>query len=256
MATRWDPALVDDELLELSLSLGDPAKDLVILAEGNASKRLDDDAIVIKTSGSYLSRVTSADFVVTEIEAIMAVVDDESATQADLSAILDAGEHGGAPRKASIETLVHAAVHSIAPAVYVAHTHPTPVVALLASVHAATTFDEWVYSDEAVVIGQPLFVPYAEPGLALGRIFAKALRTAVDERGEAPSLILLGNHGLVARANTAEAAEAITLMAVKGAKIRLAALSAGGVVGLGKDTVDHYFLREDMTERRQRLAGM
>jgi hypothetical protein len=66
---------------------------------------------------------------------------------------------------------------------------------------------------------------------------------------------LLGNHGIVAIASSPEGAEAITLMAVKGARVRLGALSVGGVRGLGKDVVDHYFDREDLTERRQHLAG-
>jgi hypothetical protein len=60
---------------------------------------------------------------------------------------------------------------------------------------------------------------------------------------------------MVARGNTADAIEAITLMTVKGARVRLDALAAGGVSGLGRDTVDHYFDRQDMSERRRRLTG-
>jgi rhamnose utilization protein RhaD (predicted bifunctional aldolase and dehydrogenase) len=255
MTTAWRPDLIDEDLIALSRSLGDPAKDLVILAEGNVSKRVDATSIAIKTSGSYMSRSVAEDFVITDIAPIMEMVDDESATQADLSAILSAGNEGGEKKSASIETLVHAIVHSLAPATFVGHTHPTPLVALLASVHAATAFDQWVYSDEAVVIGRPLFVPYAEPGLALGRAFASALRAALEDSAEAPSLILLANHGIVARSNTADGIEAITLMAVKGARVRLDALASGGVVGLGRDTVDHYFERDDMSERRRRLTG-
>ncbi|GAA1594659.1 class II aldolase/adducin family protein [Actinoplanes couchii] len=256
MSTQWRPDLVSEDLLQLSASLGDPAKDLVILAEGNTSRRHDADSFVVKTSGSYLSRVTAGDFVRTEIEPLMALIDDPASIQQDLSELLDAGEHDGVRRKGSIETLIHAAVHALAPAAYVAHTHPTPLVTLLSSVHAATAFEEWVYSDEAVVVGRPLFVPYAEPGLALGRLFTRCLREALAERPEPPSLILLGNHGIVTRAETAEAAEAITLMALKGARIRIGALSIGGVAGLGSDTVDHYFTRADMTERRRQIAGL
>lgn len=255
MTTTWRPDRVTDELVDLSRSLGRPEKDLVILAEGNTSQRLDDSTFAIKTSGSFMEHSTREDFVVTEIRPIIDLISDPTADQAALSALLDAGEHAGARRRASIETVVHAAVHAFAPAAYVAHTHPTPVVALLASIHASTVFDEWVYSDEAVVIGKPLFVPYAEPGIALGRLLTESLREAVAERGEAPSLILLGNHGIVARAGTAAAAEAITLMAVKSARIRLQAMAIGGVSGLGADTVDHYFDREDMAERRRTLAA-
>lgn len=256
MASQWLPNLVSDRLLQLSRALGDPTKDLVILAEGNASQRIDDQSIAIKTSGSYLSRATPADFVVTDIAPLMEMIDDPSATQADLSELLDGGEHDGVKRSASIETLVHAVLHTLIPAEFVGHTHPTPIVGLLASVHAQTSFEEWVYSDEAVVIGEPLYVPYAEPGLALGRVVASTLRAAMETRSEPPSLILLGNHGIFARGKTPEAVEAITLMAVKGARVRLDALAAGGIAGLGRQAVEHYFDRDDMAERRRRLAGV
>ncbi|GAA2226887.1 class II aldolase/adducin family protein [Herbiconiux moechotypicola] len=255
MATTWQPELVSDELVALTTTLGDPAKDLVILAEGNTSERLPDGRIVVKASGSYMSSATRDDFVVTEVEPLIAMMEDASKTQEDLTALLDAGVQSGARRRGSIETLVHAAVQSVAPTAFVAHTHPTPVVGLLASVHAETAFDEWVYSDEAVVIGVPLFVPYAAPGIDLGRVFLSRLREYTEKRGELPSSIVLGNHGMVAVAGSAQAAEAITLMTVKGARVRLDALSIGGVQGLGDDTVAHYFERTDMVERRKNLAG-
>lgn len=255
MATTWQPDLVSDELLDLTRTLGDPVKDLVILAEGNTSQRLDDGRIVVKASGAYMQSPTRDDFVVTDVDDIIHLVEDPSATQEDLTALLDAGEHDGARRRGSIETVVHAAVQVVQPTAFVAHTHPTAVLGLLASVHADTAFAEWVYSDEAVVIGVPLFVPYAAPGIELGRIYLERLRGYVEERGELPSVVLLGNHGIVAIAGSADAAEAITLMTVKGARARVQALSIGGVRGLGADAVSHYFERTDMAERRKKLAA-
>jgi rhamnose utilization protein RhaD (predicted bifunctional aldolase and dehydrogenase) len=182
-------------------------------------------------------------------------MEDAASTQEDLTALLDAGEHAGARRRGSIETLVHAAVQAVQPTAFVAHTHPTAVVGVLASVHAETAFAEWVYSDEAIVIGTPLFVPYAAPGIDLGRIFLQRLRGYVDANGQLPSVVLLGNHGMVAIAGSASAAEDITLMTVKGARVRVQAMSIGGVQGLGADSVAHYFARTDMAERRKNLAG-
>ena len=255
MTTTWQPELVGDEIVALSRALGDPAKDLVILAEGNTSERLSDGRIIVKTSGSFLAETTREDFVVTEVEPLIELMEDDRSTQEDVTAMLDAGVRQGARRRASIETLVHAAVQSVRPTAFIAHTHPTAVVGLLSSIHAETAFDHWVYSDEAVVIGSPLFVPYAAPGIDLGRLFLARLRGYVDERGELPSAVLLGNHGMVAIAGDASAAMAITLMTVKGAAVRQVALSVGGVQGLDADTVAHYFERTDMAERRRNLSG-
>lgn len=255
MTTIWQPDLVTEDLIALTRALGDPVKDLVILAEGNTSKLLDDGRIVVKASGAYMAAVTRDDFVVTEVAPLIELIEQTSSTQEDLTTMLDAGEHDGVRRRGSIETVVHAAVQAVRPTKYVAHTHPTAVLGLLTSIHAETAFAQWVYSDEAVVIGVPLFVPYAAPGIDLGRIFLECLRGYVAEQGELPSLVLLANHGMVAIAGSADGAEAITLMTVKSARARVQALSIGGVRGLGDDVVSHYFKRTDMAERRKKLAA-
>jgi hypothetical protein len=44
-------------------------------------------------------------------------------------------------------------------------------------------------------------------------------------------------------------------MAVKGAQVRLAAYSVGGLVPLEPAGVEEFVAREDVTERRARLGG-
>jgi len=247
---------VSSTLLSLTLNLGVPEKDFVILAEGNTSELIDDSHLVVKASGARMGTATRNDFVVCDFGALVELMDSPQATQEDLIKALDAGTHDGARRRGSIETLIHAAVQSLRPTRFVGHTHPTPLVALLASVHQETAFESFVYSDEAIVIGSTLYVPYAEPGIELGRVFVHALRDYWAHHNDLPSLILLGNHGIVALAETAEGVEAITEMAYKGAKVRLQALAAGGVKPLSNDTVESYFEREDMVERRRNLSGV
>ena len=255
MACQWNPAIVSPALLDLTLTLGVREKDFVILAEGNTSELVDDNHIVVKASGARMGSVTTKDFVVSEISSLVELMDSPEATQQDLIAALDAGEHDGVRRRASIETLIHVAVQSLRPTRFVGHTHPTPLVALLASVHQETAFDSFVYSDEAIVIGTTLYVPYAEPGIKLGRVFLQALREYFATHRDLPSLILMGNHGIVALADTAEGVEAITEMAYKGAQVRLNALAAGGTKPLSMEAVARYFEREDMAERRKNLSG-
>ena len=255
MTAVWDPGLVGEELVTLTRSLGERSRDLAVLAEGNTSQLLPDGRVVVKTSGSNMRTSTAEDFVVVDVDPLLELMATESATQADLTAALDAGEHEGRRRRASIETLVHVAAQAFAPTAFVGHTHPTAVVGLLASVHAATAWDQHVYSDEAVVIGRPLFVPYASPGLALGRAYLRGLQQHVDTHGELPTLVLLGNHGIVVNAPAAAGIEAASEMAVKGARVRLAAYSVGGVAPLPTSSVDAFFAREDVIERRARLGG-
>lgn len=255
MNCTWNPAVVSPELIALTTSLGAPSKDFVILAEGNTSQRLNDTQIVVKASGAKMANVGPEDFVICDVAPLIDLMDSATATQQDLIAYLDAGEHGGVRRRGSIETLIHVAVQSLKPTTFVGHTHPTALVALLASIHQGTAFDQFVYSDEAIVIGSTLYVPYAQPGIDLGRLFLAKLREYWGQHNDLPSLILLGNHGIVAVSDSASGVEAITEMAYKGAQVRLQALASGGVSPLSNEAVKTYFERSDMAERRRNLSG-
>jgi rhamnose utilization protein RhaD (predicted bifunctional aldolase and dehydrogenase) len=254
MTASHEPELVSEELLGLTRSLGRPERDLVILAEGNTSQLLEDGRLAVKASGSRMRDATAEDFVVVDLPPLVDLLASPTATQDDLTTALDAGEVGGRRRRGSIETLVHVAVQAVAPSTFVGHTHPTAMIGLLASVHAESAFDYAAYSDEAVVIGRPLYVPYASPGIDLGRLFHARLREYVDRHGALPQLVTLGNHGIVAIAPTAEGVDGISDMAVKAAQVRTAAYAIGGVVPLSSESLDTFFARTDITERRGNIA--
>ena len=255
-STRHEPGLVTPELLALTRDLGRTERDLVILAEGNTSQRLDDGRLVVKASGARMRDVTAEDFVTVEVEPLMELVTDERATQADLTrALVAADAEGNVARRGSIETLVHAAVQAVAPVPFVGHTHPTEVVGLLSSARAEESFTQAAYSDEAVVIGKPLFVPYAQPGIDLGRVYHRCLVEYADREGALPQLVLLANHGIVAIAPTAEGVDAISEMAVKAAAVRRIAYSVGGLVPLTEEAVSKFFARDDISERRGNIAA-
>jgi len=259
MTTQHCPELVSDELLSLTRSLGRPDRELVILAEGNTSERLADGRVVVKASGAGMATADEQDFVVVDVAELIALLEDPATDQTALSAALDAGEVAGRSRRGSIEALVHVSVQALSPAPalsrYVGHTHPTAVVGLLASVHADDAYRHHVYSDEAVVIGRPLFIPYSQPGIELGRVFHAALKQRVAQTGELPSLILLGNHGIVAIGPTPHGVDGISAMAVKGAKVRAIGYAVGGVAPLSDESVATFFARDDIARRRTDLAG-
>ena len=77
----------------------------------------------------------------------------------------------------------------------------------------------------------------------------------MDADGELPTLVLLGNHGIVVSAPSPAAVEAASEMAVSGALVRTAAYSVGGVAPLDSASVDKFFVREDVIERRAHLGG-
>lgn len=236
----------------------------MILAEGNTSQRLDEDRVVVKASGRSMQSATADDFVVISLARLRPLLTDPSATQQQLTELLDAGTVTGSdgstvPRRGSIEALVHVAVHAVTPdpaqARFVGHTHPTDVVGLLASSKAEEAYQHLAYSDEAVVVGRPLFVPYAAPGIELGRLTYRLLAERVEQTGELPSLVLLGNHGIVAIAPTPQAVDGISAMAVKGARVRVAAYSVGGVAPLSDAAVEKFFARNDIADRRSWLSS-
>lgn len=253
MTTTHEPGLVSAELIQLTRALGAPERDLVIASEGNTSESLGDDRLVVKASGARMLGASPEDFVVVEVSELMGLLSSSDATQADLTAALDAGIVDGVRRRGSIDALMHVSVQSIQPGVYVGHTHPTSVVALLSSIHAASAFDQAAYSDEAVVLGKPLYVPHAQPGLGLGRDFHRRVLAYVEEHGELPRLVTLGNHGIVAISSSPEGVNRISDMAVKAARVRILAYSCGGIAPLSADSVDELFARSDIAERRDKM---
>jgi hypothetical protein len=67
-------------------------------------------------------------------------------------------------------------------------------------------------------------------------------------------LVLLANHGIVAVAPTAAGVDAVSTMAVKGARVRTTAYAVGGVAPLSDEDVEKFFARDDIAERRANLA--
>jgi rhamnose utilization protein RhaD (predicted bifunctional aldolase and dehydrogenase) len=243
------PSEVPAELVALTRRIGDPAADLVVLAEGNTSLRLGDDRFVVKASGSRMDVAEPGDFVIGDLPELVDVLERGGTDQETLSRLLSAGDS-----RASIETLVHV-VALAAGATWVAHTHPTAVVGLLAVREAEELWSAPLFPDEAVVLGEPVWVPYAAPGIALGTAVHAAVRDRLDRDGVAPRLVLLGNHGIVALGATATEVETITTMAVKAARVRSVGLGAGTLAPLDVEHARELAGRPDEAARRTRLGA-
>ena len=239
-----DPA-PDPRLVALSRQLA--THGLVILAEGNTSAR-DGDGFWVKASGRLLASSVPSDFVRVNLEQAAAAIEGDGFDR------LFAPDGEG--RRPSVEALMHAVCLTDGAAPWVAHTHPTSIVGLLASQHGAEAFRRHIYPDAIVVCGLHVaFVPYVSPGRDLAAAVRDELRRFSHEHGYHPKMILLGNHGLVALGQTPTEALNISRMADKWASALHAAIAAGSTRYLTEEEAAEIDERPDEHHRRAQLLG-
>lgn len=253
-----------EEISDLAVRAGAPDADLTILAEGNAAV-LDaaNDRFLVKSSGVVMGQAKAEDWVWVSLSKSVEILDDanKNGRSPKLDAALDALLKSaitpdGVQKKASIETLVHVVAFHLLESTWSLHTHPTPVVALAASTDAAKHYSGTVFPDESVICGPiPLYLPYDEPGLSLGLGFYKGAIAYKERYGINPRQIILGNHGLCTFGNGKEEALATTQIAVKAARIRLGALTAGGINFIPDSAAQTIAFRPDEVVRRALLTG-
>ncbi|MEJ7798878.1 MAG: class II aldolase/adducin family protein [Ilumatobacter sp.] len=252
-APRTIPRL--DEIVRLSREIGAPHNDYVILGEGNTSIRVGGDMLV-KASGVTMSTASADDFVSVGIAELLQIIADPVAGAADVDRVFGAvgqAHHGSRP---SVEALLHAVCLELASVDVVGHTHPTAVTSILCSENVGLLAQGSLFPDQIVVLGPaPLLIEYVDPGLTLARVVKERLAAHVGEHGEAPKVIYLQNHGMFALGRSAAEVLRITAMAVKSARIMLAAASSGGVKFMPPGQVTRIHTRPDELYRRVRLEG-
>ncbi len=218
-------------LIKMSLELGKPENDYVILGEGNTSAKFEDGNFLVKTSGSYLRRASSDTFVKVNTAKALAILDGPDLAEDEIKSALQAACADPATAlRPSIETVFHAFLLTLPDVNFVAHTHPTAVNIILFSVNAEEIVRNRVCNHEVIYCGaQPVFVGCVDPGLALAREIRKKVLAYISKHGHNPKQIFIQNHGLIALGQTANECEAITAMACKSARIVIGANSLGGV---------------------------
>ncbi len=265
-----------DNLISMTRALGEPARDYAIIGEGNTSMRRDADSFVVKASGHQLHNISADGFVTLRISPFLALLDDPPATQSEIKRITQAavispafpcldgdfsGRPSGSPLRGidegsaaspSIEASFHAMLLQECGARFIGHTHPTAVNQILCSEYAGDFASQRRFPDEVVLCGpQSALVPYADPGLPLAIEMRKTARQYMQRQGEAPKVILLANHGLVALGQTPAEVLKITAMTVKAARIYLGALLTGKPSHLPAEEVEHIYRRPDEIYRRK-----
>lgn len=246
-----------DDLLQLGRRLGEPARDLVILAEGNISARQDGGTMLVKASGCSMGTLVDADVLTVDRSVILALLDatevtDQHTADAYRRSVI---AHPPTARMPSVEAILHAVIYADTGAQVIAHTHPTSVNAILCSTTPELLVSGSVFPDQVVVLGRrQVLVPYTDPGVPLARAVHDALLTFAAEHGGAPKVLYLVNHGLFVLASSVEEADQVTAMADKVARVLLGTLAAGGPRFLTDEQVDRIDRRLDEHYRRAVLS--
>lgn len=243
-----------EALLQLSHELGREDRQLAILGEGNTSVKLGADQFAVKASGAHLGTLTAEDITICDSARMLALLERRQLNDEDLAVSLMDARIGGQGRKPSIESLFHAWLLTLRDVNYVGHSHPVTVNQVLCSPRARDFAERRLFPDEVVCCGpQSVFVPYADPGLAVAREIAERTRLFIEREGYVPRLIVLQNHGLIALGPTPQSVLAATFMAVKAATIFMGAAAMGGPNFLTAPLVDRIAGRPDEAYRQQQL---
>lgn len=238
-----------EDLVQLTRALGEPERDLAILAEGNTSVSLGDGTFWVKASGVRMRTAEPHDFVRMSAAPLIDLLSGPELSEADLkSATLEARVEGELPP--SIEAIFHALCIQEVGAFSAAHTHPTVANSILCSSRSRELSGGVLFPDQAVILGaETAFVPYHAPGIALARAVRDTLREFVDRTGERPRTVWLENHGLLALGSSTAEVLAIAEMAGKFARILAGVLAVGEPRWLSREQAYGLVRRDDEIER-------
>lgn len=245
-----------EQLVELSHYLGDPCKPYAMIGEGNTSARIDEDTFYVKASGTCLGTMGSGDFLGVSISKVTAILDDPSATDADVAANLrNALINPDERRMPSVETMMHALLYKYPEYNFIGHTHPVATNALMCSVRAEEAALGRLCPDHIVVLGhKSVFVPYVDPGLVLAREVRARVHRYVEEEGVLPKAILLQGHGIFALGPNAKTVLNITDMGEKMHQVLVGAYSVGGPKWMTDADINRIYTRPDEHYRQKTIA--
>lgn len=249
-------AVILEHLVTLAHSLGDPARDLVILAEGSVSAQLDAETFLVKASGKELHAAEKNDFVPMHLRRLVDALDGVLLSDEKRQELLNACKTDPQSTQVpSMESFLHAYLLSLPHVEYVGHTHPTPVLSVLCSRHAFAAVQGRLCPEEIVCCGPAVvYVEYADPGMPLARLLRERVETFIEDHNMPPRIILMENHGMIATGRTPREVEIATAMYVKMAQVILGTYPLGGPRFLTREQVARIHTRPD-EHYRQRLIG-
>jgi rhamnose utilization protein RhaD (predicted bifunctional aldolase and dehydrogenase) len=246
-----------NQLITLTRSLGDPARDLAILGEGNTSALLDAQTFLVKASGKEMRTADGDSFVTVSLPRALDVLNGMDLTDTEVrAALLRCKTDSRDDRMPSVETFLHAYLLSLPDIRFVGHTHPTAVNAILCSIQSRVAVSGRLFPDEIVCCGPAVcYVPYTDPGIPLARHLRTCVEAFIDEHNMPPKVILMENHGFIATGRTPRDIEAVTNMYVKAARILVGAYALGGPRFLSPEHVARIHTRPDEHYRQKQIGN-
>jgi rhamnose utilization protein RhaD (predicted bifunctional aldolase and dehydrogenase) len=243
------------QLIAMTRRLAEPERDLVILAEGNTSARID-ETFWMKASGVGMRDIDADGFVEMRFDRVLAMLEGSELSDEEVQQRLaEAKIDPQVSARPSVETVLHALALTLGEAQFVGHTHPTVVNAILCSQAAEEAIAGRLFPDEIVVCGPaPAYVPYTDPGVPLACRVRQVLLRYHDEYGEPPKVILMQNHGLIALGGSADEVDNVTAMYVKTARVILGTYGLGGPHFMSHEAVMRIHTRPDELYRRLKAA--
>jgi rhamnose utilization protein RhaD (predicted bifunctional aldolase and dehydrogenase) len=241
-----------EPLLEMTRTLGMPEHDYVIIGEGNTSFRDSADTFWVKASGFGMRGIEAHGFVQLHLAPVLALLDQKIDNETMHQAVAAAKADPEVQTKASVEATFHAMLLHECDVRYVGHTHPTAINSLMCSTRAQQFAENRMFPDEIVLCGpESVFVQYVDPGLPLAVAMRQRVRDYIARYNEAPKVILMQNHGLIALGNTPTEVLNVTAMCVKAARIFAAACAVGHPTYFTRDEILHIYKRPDEIFRRK-----
>ncbi len=175
-----------ETIAELSHEFGGPE---YVLGGGGNSSAKDDATLWVKPSGVTLLDLRPGDFVAMDRARIAELYTatppaDPAAREALVKDLMLAARRSGATGRPSVE----APLHNVFAERFVVHTHPALVNGLTCARGGAAAC--------ARLFPEALWVPYVDPGYTLSIETRRALQRCAEQRGRAPAVVLLENHGV------------------------------------------------------------
>ncbi|HWS24530.1 MAG TPA: class II aldolase/adducin family protein [Anaerolineales bacterium] len=244
-----------NNLVEMTRSIGEPDKDLVILGDGNTSALISEQTFWVKASGAQMHNIDSYGFTEIFTERALNVLKYESLSDQELKQVFAEARVDPSSKHPSIETVFHALALSKCEAQFVAHTHPIAINSILCSQQVREALGGHLFSESALYLGpEAIIIDYADPGLPIARALIREIERYQQKWGQNPRIFYLLNHGMVALGQSTKEVENITAMAVKAARILLGTYALGGPHFISEADVQRVLTRPD-EEFRRKLAN-